>query len=86
MRRDTLTPLARWILITVSTERRRRDFVLARMDTAADIKRWAAEDARAVIYARDFFARTVAANAAAETLSPVADRRSRWHEKIILKD
>ena len=85
-RRDILIRLARWIRITASTERHRRDFALARMATAADIRLRDREDARAAIYARDFFARTVAANAAAETLFLAADRCSIWHEKTILKD
>ena len=75
MRRNILTPLALWILITASTERRRKDFALVPVDTAADIRLPVLEVAPDAIYARDFFVLTVVANVAVETLFLVVDRR-----------
>ena len=67
MRRDILIRLALWILITESIERRRKDCVRELTATAEDIRPREAEAVRAVIFVRVFFARIVAASAAAVT-------------------
>ena len=76
MLKDLLIRLALWIRITANIAPLRKDCVLARTDTAEDIKRRAAV-ARVAISARACSARTVVVNVAAETLSPVVDRNER---------
>ena len=71
-RRDILTRHALWILITENTELLRKDFAHAQTATVADIRQLVAADARVAIYVLDFSVRIVAANVAAETLSPAA--------------